>query len=159
MWNIQGSIHKIIPDLYPGFSRLFLCICVYIYIYIYTSIHNIHIRIIRQSAIDSFSFDFWDNNSRLVSCSYILVTLTKFFSHFQRVQANWKTGTRKERKKETTKETFTSVSLLFLIFSGRDFSTCLGVVIIAEVCILLSADWVCQDFLWFFFLFLTIIFK
>ena len=26
MWNIQGSIHKIIPDLYPGFSRLFLCI-------------------------------------------------------------------------------------------------------------------------------------
>jgi hypothetical protein len=26
MWNIQGSIHKIIPDLYQGFSRLFLSI-------------------------------------------------------------------------------------------------------------------------------------
>jgi len=26
MWNIQGSIHKIISELYPGFSRLFLCI-------------------------------------------------------------------------------------------------------------------------------------
>jgi hypothetical protein len=26
MWNIQGSIHKKIPDLYPGFSRLFLCV-------------------------------------------------------------------------------------------------------------------------------------
>jgi hypothetical protein len=26
MCNIQGSIHKIIPDLYQGFSKLFLCI-------------------------------------------------------------------------------------------------------------------------------------
>jgi hypothetical protein len=26
MWNIQGNIHKIISDLYPGLSRLFLCI-------------------------------------------------------------------------------------------------------------------------------------
>jgi len=26
MWNIQGSIQKIISELYPGFSILFLCI-------------------------------------------------------------------------------------------------------------------------------------